>query len=180
MTNCRLRHNDIAKTSHSVVATSGFTLIELLVVIAIIGLLSSIVLVSLRGAVDKAKDTAAFSTGSQLARAIQLCDAEGGKVTIPNSPTKPTNDICTLGSSYGIWPQSPREWVWYQYVWVSGEANLIYAYNSYNGRLMHCGHYPGWTTYYCPPNGGAVHVGLCRLVLGFGCTMYNSVTGIWE
>ncbi len=175
MTNRCLRHNHIAKTSHPAAATSGFTLIELLVVIAIIGLLSSIILVSLRGAIDKAKDTAAFSTGSQLARAIQLCDAEGGKVTVPNSPTKPTNDVCTVGSSYGIWPQSPQGWNWYQYVWVGGEQNMVYALSIYNGRRMHCGHYPNWAGY-C----GSVHVGLCRAAGGFSCAMYNPATGVWE
>jgi prepilin-type N-terminal cleavage/methylation domain-containing protein len=50
----------------------GFTLVELLVVIAIIGLLASIVLVSLNTARSKARDSRRLSDWHQVALALEL------------------------------------------------------------------------------------------------------------
>ena len=61
----------------------GFTLVELLVVIAIIGILSSVAVVNLNSARDKARFAAAQATVSQLATPIIMCLDGGHQITIP-------------------------------------------------------------------------------------------------
>lgn len=51
----------------------GFTLIELLVVISIIGVLSSVVMVSLNNAKEKARNVVRKSDVAQIKKAIELC-----------------------------------------------------------------------------------------------------------
>jgi prepilin-type N-terminal cleavage/methylation domain-containing protein len=59
----------------------GFTLIELLVVIAIIGLLASIVLVSLNSARLKARDTKILSDANQIRNLMETEYASSGNYT---------------------------------------------------------------------------------------------------
>jgi type II secretion system protein G len=51
---------------------AGFTLIELLVVIAIIGLLASVVLVSLNSSRQKSRDAKRLADMNQMAKALEL------------------------------------------------------------------------------------------------------------
>jgi type II secretion system protein G len=74
--------------------TKGFTLIELLVVIAIIGLLASIVLVSLNNARQKARDSKRLSDIRQVALALEL-------YADSNNAFYPTVVGCTAGNWSG-------------------------------------------------------------------------------
>ena len=64
----------------------GFTLIELLVVIAVIGILSSIVLVSLAGARDKARDAKIQSDVGQIRPLAEMINDTDSAYTLLEDP----------------------------------------------------------------------------------------------
>lgn len=80
-------------------SSAGFTLIELLVVIAIIGLLASIVIVSLSSARARSRDATRVAQIRQIAGAIELYFSENG--------TYPPSTTVLVPNHIGTWPKYP-------------------------------------------------------------------------
>ena len=83
----------------------GFTLIELLVVIAIIGILSSIVLVGMRGATSRAKDARIISDMDQVRSTAEIFNGNNGTYTGLDGDADEgslNDDITAQGGTYTI------------------------------------------------------------------------------
>ena len=121
---------------------NGFTLIELLVVIAIIGILASVVLVSLNSARLKARVTRSLTDLKQLQTALELyydangsyppsSGAWGGYYTCWGTPS--TNWIVGLAPTYiQTLPREPRNTTdcGSQYIYYSTGADYKLIYHS--------------------------------------------------
>lgn len=103
---------------------AGFTLIELLVVIAIIGLLASVVLVSLNGARNKARYTKAVADMKQIGTAAESYNTSS---TTGYPLDVGTNTMPGEISSYlSKWPTPPCSgWTYDWENWVNGSSVYV-------------------------------------------------------
>jgi prepilin-type N-terminal cleavage/methylation domain-containing protein len=83
----------------------GFTLIEILVAIAIVGILASVVLVSMSSYRIKANAAKTIASLSSAVTSMASCWSMGGHAIRPPKSGESTNvAICNLNTSYGKWP----------------------------------------------------------------------------
>lgn len=118
---------------------TGFTLIELLVVIGIIGILSSIVLVSVNDARKKARDTKRLQEVRQIMNALELYRSENGRYPSNNGSWQRSNvpvEWTPLQTSLAKYlprlPIDPINAVTPGHLPIHSGDNFIYAYYSQN------------------------------------------------
>ena len=109
--------------------SKGFTLIELLVVIAIIGLLASIVLVSLGPARQKARDARRQSDLRQINIAMEMCYSDstcGGAPERYLSTTAGGDTVTAIGTYLSVMPKDPTDVSPHEYTWTANVSPFQY------------------------------------------------------
>jgi prepilin-type N-terminal cleavage/methylation domain-containing protein len=92
-TKIQFKNTFLPKSELSLLSKEGFTLIELLVVISIIGLLASVVLVSLNSARLKSRDAKRVADLNQMSKAFELF--------FNDKSSYPTTNSAINGSTWG-------------------------------------------------------------------------------
>jgi len=140
------------KYFHEKRGQKGFTLIELLVVIAIIGILATIVLVSLNTARSKARDVRRISDLRQLALALEMYYDDNSTYPVQATCVDIATPLAALatGGYMGALPADPGTYTYSylgsatEYVLKAQLENTVPA-GSYIGTDCAC----NVDTYYC-------------------------------
>jgi len=107
---------------------SAFTLVELLVVIAIIGILSSVAIVNLGSARQKARASNAHTSLTKLSAAIIECMYDSSNLTYSGSNVCDGDDQPVAGQticngSSATWPALPEAWIYLPFCLSDASAN---------------------------------------------------------
>lgn len=109
--------------NHKLKTDAGFTLVELLVVITIIGILATVVLVSLNSARGKARDAKRLGDVRQIALALEFCYNDIGKYLPASTFPVAGSPLTCSGTTYiTAMPADPSDSLGYTYA-VDNDSN---------------------------------------------------------